>query len=71
MNNFVAKHSRTFNKSKVYRDKTKFHRASTRQLTLEWYDEVEEFEQPGIARPKEFETPSVRVIFTEEVFNCV
>ncbi|BBL19257.1 putative exodeoxyribonuclease [Vibrio phage KIT04] len=58
--NFVAKHCRTFNKATVQRDRTKYHRPSSRSLMDEWFiDEDDGFEHPGMIEPKEFETPSI------------
>ncbi|QCQ57683.1 putative exodeoxyribonuclease [Vibrio phage Athena] len=60
MNNFVAKHCRTFNKATVQRDRTKYHRPSSRSLMDEWFeDENDGFEHPGMVEPKELETPSI------------
>ncbi|AKY02206.1 putative exodeoxyribonuclease [Vibrio phage vB_VorS-PVo5] len=56
--NFVAKHCRTFNKATVQRDRTKYHRPSMREE--DWFfDEDDGFEHPGVAEPKELETPSI------------
>ncbi len=58
-NNLVAKHCRTYNKATVQRDRTKFHRPSTRTYMDEWFEENEGWDDPGLANPKEFETPSI------------
>lgn len=69
MNNFVAKHARTFNKAHVHRDRTKYHRPSNNDLLAEWYDETEELDYPGLADPKEFETPSISANVNRSGFN--
>lgn len=68
--NFVAKHCRTFNKATVQRDRTKFHRPSSRSLMDEWFeDENDGFEHPGMVEPKELETPSISDNVYKRSFN--
>lgn len=47
MQNFVAKHCRTFNKATVQRDRTKYHRESTRTEDLldDWWQEDVDFDE--------------------------
>lgn len=70
MNNFVAKHARSFNLATVQRDRTKFHRPSSKSLMDEWLEEDWDLEQPAIADPKEFETPSISlVVYKRSLIN--